>query len=393
LQFVFENMPYTIEETAESYVSYWSKFMISVMPPKLSNMIVCDFGAGTGIIAIKAASAGAKKVTAIEKYSSSRELLHRNITINKLTDTISVLSSSEEDGSLEHYDYIFCNPSCYPSFVGDASFFHAGDMGMDMIIEVFNFASKALKKNGHLIILMPSIAPRSIALNLLDNLGLYSRIVRDDLLVPFRDHLVDRLKCWVDSNKDSYPEMYYVVKDGIYHENVLMFSIHFLENMNQDKSLNNRFFTGFDYTVETLPNDVITCLDAASTKMIPLQNELKSLVLKTDNGLCILSLMGNMYADFREVKRFLGVDEACMASEDELKTLGLKKGAVCPVLNTVWEMPQLVSKEIFDLEYVSTNAGTLNECIVFNPKELLKHPNLFMGNFAVNEKKFHAGNL
>jgi prolyl-tRNA editing enzyme YbaK/EbsC (Cys-tRNA(Pro) deacylase)/precorrin-6B methylase 2 len=383
---MFENAAYSIMETAECYVSYWSKFIISVMPPKLNSMVVCDFGAGTGIIGIKAVSAGAKYVTAIEKDPASRNLLRHNIEINKLSDTIGVLSSSREDTSIEHYDYIFCNPSCYPSAIGDASFFHAGEMGMDMIIEVFEFASRALKKNGHLLILMPSIAPRSIALAMLENMGLYARIVRDDLLVPFREHLVEKLIYWVESNKGKYPEMYYRERDGIFYENVLMYSIHFLDNTSLYKNLEDRFFEGFEYTIEMLPHDVISCMDAATAKMIPLKHELKSLVLKTEKGLYMLSLTGDLYADLRSVKRCLGVDEACLASENDLKSLGLKKGAVCPVLKRVWDMPQLISKEVFDLEYVSTNAGKLNECIMFNPKELLKHNNLTIGDFSKEKR-------
>jgi len=52
----------------------------------------------------------------------------------------------------------------------------------------------------------------------------------------------------------------------------------------------------------------------------------------------------------------LDVKQASIASEEELKSLDLRKGAVCPVSNRLWDMPQLISKEVFELDYVSTNA-------------------------------------
>jgi prolyl-tRNA editing enzyme YbaK/EbsC (Cys-tRNA(Pro) deacylase) len=264
--------------------------------------------------------------------------------------------------------------------VGNSSFYHAGEMGMDMIIEVFKFASKALKKNGHLLILTPSVSPSSIAFDTLKGLGLYARPAKA-LYVRLRKHLTDRIKSWVDNNKIKYPEMRYHEKDGKFYEKVNLHSVHFVDNINRD-DVDGRFFKGFEYTIETLPEDVISCTDAATAKMIPLQHELKSLVLKTGKGLYVLSLMGSASADFRAVKRILGTKEASMASEEELYSLGLKKGAVCPVLQILWNMPQLLSTEVFELDYVSTNAGKLNECIIFNPRELLKHRELITGEFS-----------
>ena len=62
----------------------------------------------------------------------------------------------------------------------------------------------------------------------------------------------------------------------------------------------NRFFHGFEYTFHNLPHTVISCEDAANAKGIPLRNELKSLILKTDNGFCILNLTGDRFANLKK---------------------------------------------------------------------------------------------
>ena len=380
MQITIENVEYEITETEECYVSHWSRFILSVIPPKRNNMVVCDFGAGTGVIGITAALTGAKRVIAVEKDAAFGNLLRHNVTANGLDSKIDIVTTSKEAECSEHYDYIFCNPACYPSAVGNSSFYHAGEMGMDMIIEVFKFASKTLKKNGHLLILTPSVSPSSIAFDMLKELGLHARPAKHRF-VRLREHLTLRIKNWVDSNKKQFPEMCYHEKDGKFYEKVNLHSVHFIDNINRD-DVDIRFFKGFEYTIETLPENVISCLDAATAKMIPLEHELKSLVLKTGKGLYVLSLLGSAFANLRAVKTVLGVKQASMASEEELKSLGLRKGAVCPVLNRLWDMPQLISKEVFELDYVSTNAGKLNECIIFNPKELLKHHNLIVGEFS-----------
>jgi prolyl-tRNA editing enzyme YbaK/EbsC (Cys-tRNA(Pro) deacylase) len=148
-----------------------------------------------------------------------------------------------------------------------------------------------------------------------------------------------------------------------------------------------KFFKGFEYTVKSLPHNVVSCLDAACAKEIPLKNELKSLVLMTDKGLYLLNIPGDMYADLRAVKKFLNVDEAYMASEANLRPLGVKKGTVCPAINELWNLPQLVSEEVLSLDFVSTNNGKLDEYIMFKPAELLKHRKMWIGKFARSQRK------
>jgi tRNA1(Val) A37 N6-methylase TrmN6 len=208
------------------YVSTWSKFFISKIPTVLDDMVVCDYGAGTGIIGIVAALNGAKIVEVIERDKSFELIMEQNYKQNHVSEKIHVLDADDKEVRANYYDYIFCNPSCYPSIIGNDSFFCAGELGLDMINEVILYASKSLKDTGHLYILIPSLSPISLVYDYLESLGLHAKKV-DSTFVAFRKHLCDNLKKWIDDNKHSYPEICYYRKKHEFFEKVVLYDIHF----------------------------------------------------------------------------------------------------------------------------------------------------------------------
>jgi prolyl-tRNA editing enzyme YbaK/EbsC (Cys-tRNA(Pro) deacylase) len=131
-----------------------------------------------------------------------------------------------------------------------------------------------------------------------------------------------------------------------------------------------------------LINEVISCQEAATAKGIPLKNELKTLILQTSNGLYALHLPGDKKASFRVVKNTLKVNEAFLASKDEMKKLGLTSGTVSPVKQSVWDLHHLISQDLLELEFVSTNDGTRKGYIIFKPLILLSAKNVKIGNFS-----------
>lgn len=131
-----------------------------------------------------------------------------------------------------------------------------------------------------------------------------------------------------------------------------------------------------------LNHQVVSCEEAAAAKGISLVNELKSLVLETSKGLYIVHIPGNKCLDLRKVKKFIHVDEACLASKEVLTSLGVRPGTVTPFSDNIWNLRQLVSEEILSLKFVSTNNGKLDEYISFSPMLLLKVPNVYVGNFV-----------
>lgn len=131
-----------------------------------------------------------------------------------------------------------------------------------------------------------------------------------------------------------------------------------------------------------LKKDVITCREAAAAKNIPLKNELKTLILKTSIGLVALNLRGDHEASLRRVKQTLRCEEACLAEPADMGGLNLGKGTVCPILEPVWSLPQLIDTDLLALEYVSTNNGTYRGFFKFDPKLLLNARLVTQGRFS-----------
>ena len=132
-----------------------------------------------------------------------------------------------------------------------------------------------------------------------------------------------------------------------------------------------------------LEREVVTCEQAAREKGIPLENELKTLVLETSLGLRALHLRGNKKASLRSVKRFLHAEQAHIASSERLDTLRLLPGTVCPLLEPVWSLSHLVSSQVLQLAFVSTNNGTRRGYYRFSPSILLSAKDVSIGEFEM----------
>jgi prolyl-tRNA editing enzyme YbaK/EbsC (Cys-tRNA(Pro) deacylase) len=137
-----------------------------------------------------------------------------------------------------------------------------------------------------------------------------------------------------------------------------------------------------------LTQEVTTCEEAAKAKGIPLKNELKTLIFSTSKGLHALHVPGNRKASLRTVKNVLKVKEAYLAGKEKLQALSLAPGTVCPLIAPVWHLPHLVSQEVLELDFVSTNNGTKKGYIIFIPKLLLSAANLKVGKFALAYQEF-----
>jgi prolyl-tRNA editing enzyme YbaK/EbsC (Cys-tRNA(Pro) deacylase) len=119
-----------------------------------------------------------------------------------------------------------------------------------------------------------------------------------------------------------------------------------------------------------LAQPVVTCQEAADAKRVPLEHELKTLLLLTDVGVVAVHVRGDRRVSLRAVKRQLGTAQARMLGEAGLTDLRLEPGTVNPFAPAIASAPQLVAPAVFDLAWVTTNAGRLDQYVVFHPMVL-----------------------
>jgi|GEM_PF-1435971 len=128
--------------------------------------------------------------------------------------------------------------------------------------------------------------------------------------------------------------------------------------------------------------EVITCRSAAKVRDHELHSELKSLILETSQGLCVVHVPGDCTVSLRKVKSYLGTDEAHIADPEQLLDLNLGPGTVCAVLDPVWSMRHLIDQRVFDIPEVVTNNGTRNGYFTFDPNELRSAQKVGIGDFV-----------
>ncbi|MEO6393285.1 MAG: TIR domain-containing protein [Pyrinomonadaceae bacterium] len=130
-----------------------------------------------------------------------------------------------------------------------------------------------------------------------------------------------------------------------------------------------------------LTSEVVTCVEAAAARNIPLCNELKTLILETPSGLIAAHIPGDSELCLREVKNILEIKDVKIADPSSIERLGLFRGTVSAVLNPVWDMPHLISKRLLSLDFVMTNNGTKTGYFKFDPVILLNAKSTITGNF------------
>lgn len=149
----------------------------------------------------------------------------------------------------------------------------------------------------------------------------------------------------------------------------------------QETSTRRKAPPGLSLAPRLLPKEVITCEEAAAARGIPLANELKTLILRTHDGLVAAHLPGDGVLSLRKVKDRLETAEAYLADPEDLLEIGLSAGTVSAVLDPVWRLPHLVSRRVLDLTEVMTNNGTRTGYFAFDPALLVEAADVVVGDF------------
>jgi prolyl-tRNA editing enzyme YbaK/EbsC (Cys-tRNA(Pro) deacylase) len=126
---------------------------------------------------------------------------------------------------------------------------------------------------------------------------------------------------------------------------------------------------------------VTSCAEAAEAKGVDLEHELKSLLVATDHGLSLVHIRGTRRLSLRAVKRALDARQSHLASPSELHELGVAPGTVYPFAPVLWNMRQLVTREVLSMPWVTTNAGEQDRYVVFDPRLLMQAPAVLVGDY------------
>lgn len=103
--------PYNVYGWGDEPSTKW--FLKKIEEKVKPGMYVADVGAGTGILALRAAELGAK-VVAFEELSKVKDLIQKNVELNNFQNQIEVRERFPDDFSGKMFDIIFAN-------IGDAA--------------------------------------------------------------------------------------------------------------------------------------------------------------------------------------------------------------------------------------------------------------------------------
>ena len=202
----------SFSESEQAYISPYSSFFLEHLPGIVApGLEVCDYGAGTGILGIVATiDTRLKRVCFVEKNVAVKSVLIDN-TKRNLKHTPYEIHENVADISSRQFDMILCNPASLPNCVNVNPFCDGGKLGIDMILEVIDFATGSLRNDGVLFLIVTKLLPMSLIISKLQQYNLSFEVIAEKT-IPFRRHY-DGIVEWVDREKSKYNEMSYI-SDG-----------------------------------------------------------------------------------------------------------------------------------------------------------------------------------
>lgn len=324
----------TIEEQGDASVSNYSNFLISNMPSTLEGKVVCDYGSGTGVVGLCACVKGADKVVAIEINPHFRELTMNNTKLNSKQHLIELYENKDDFEKRSNclFDFIFCNPASLPKLAGSSSFYNGGEFGLDMILEVVNFTSSFLKKDGHLIILVTSILPTSLFFEELSQLKMNHTIL-NTVDLKFREHYKG-IQLWVDENQIQYPEMQYFNSNGVLHERVIAYDVVKKEALPTKTTVTEALDkSNIPYVIKKHQKVALTCEDAARERGVRITQIIKCMLgSDPQENVYVMLIPGDKTLKIKKLRQLIGGVKVELIPSDMLPVMfGVIVGAISPI--------------------------------------------------------------
>lgn len=128
---------------------------------------------------------------------------------------------------------------------------------------------------------------------------------------------------------------------------------------------------------------VVTCEEAARARGIPLEQELKTLLLMIGHWRVAVHIQGSDRLCRQPLRRLFRTHDIRFINRNELRAMGLERGIINP-----WNVPKsivhVVCRRTLAHEVMGTNAGTFCDGILFAPFALLELQNLILGDIGCN---------
>ena len=121
------------------------------------------------------------------------------------------------------------------------------------------------------------------------------------------------------------------------------------------------------------------CEESTFARKVPMDRELKHLLLKTPHFFTMAHLQASKKLNFKKVKDILLVKNIELA---DINQFGVLKGEVNPFLKPFWPILHLVDDSVLTRDWMTTNDGTRTGYIKFKPQLLLQAKNYLVSKIA-----------
>lgn len=343
-----------------------------------ANESVLDLGAGTGVVGIAAKLLGAGAVTALEISPFAQEEIPKNCEANNQPDIKIVIGNLFSPLSGQRFDHIIINPPSTPSLPEHElpPTCNSGPEGRDIHDTVQLLAMYYLKGNGRLTLVHGSLSNLDLSITNLRRLG-YQVETEGPFEYEFRDwYPIDHIFKLAKQNKARYS-----TNDGKYYEQRYIITA----TMEQEKTTKVMAYLdrmGINYRMLPHRQEAKTCELAAEERGVPLDEMIKSILLRDKKGRRVLAcLTGEANLDPKKVVQYLeGYARLSFASAEEIsEILGYKMGSVAPIdLKT--QIPVVLDTTIKSKDKVNISSGDPRLGLELKTEDFIKCvPNAIFG--------------
>ncbi len=198
-----DEAPIFLETTDVIRITRYSRFLESeIIKQDIHKKSVCDFGCGTGILGICAASKGASSVCFVDKNEAAEKLSMRNAMNSGYEHKTDFYTGIKTD---RKFDLIISNPSTLPieeKLDEYSDFYSGGQDGLEMLRDMFDYSKNYLSKEGRVIFLLTTLTDyKRVLMEIGEN---YKNVkVSSVMQLDFRPHYRQHLEYWMKRRREG----------------------------------------------------------------------------------------------------------------------------------------------------------------------------------------------